>query len=472
MDIASRSVTATASRAAETIGSTGLNFADGRWHHVVHTFGGAVGGQRLYADGVLLATGSQSSSGFSRQEGLNIGYAAAAPRPHFVGQMAEVSVWKVPLLESFIAAHWRRRLRGTEAGLQGLWRLDQGYGVSYADATANRLPASLEGARQELTMSAIRLSGGFIDGGDISLADKSFSLSLWAKREAAGGSQCLMAQGAAADKGLFFGFIDNRLTLRLGGQTVVATATEPDLAWHHYGCQVDRTAKALTLFRDGVVVGTAKAAPSPTSDGALLIGKAPWESGTPRAEVAELALWELPRGQSGACQDFEGCPLGTEEGMLAMWARPLHPDETPSQRKGLWNSARSRQHADFRGAVAAELKPRPYGVPVSAPRWNRYSELRLVPFDLMGKPCTAPLAIGVPGGPQLLAERPRGTAHQGVAAPGRHHRRGRRRAALCERQGGRRRKHAAAGERAAAAQLHRTQHCGSTHVEGFDARNQ
>lgn len=379
---------------AETIGSASINFADGRWHHVVHTFGGAVGGQRLYADGVLLATGSQSSSNFNRQEGLNIGYSAAALRPHFVGQMAEVSVWKVPLLESFIAAHWRMRLRGTEAGLQGLWRLDQGHGVSYADATANRLPASLEGVRQELTMTAVGLSGGFIDGGAISLVNKSFSLSLWAKREGAGGSQCLMAQGESADKGLFFGFIANRLTLRLGSQTVAATATEPDLAWHHYGCQVDRTAKTLILFRDGVVVGTAQADPSYTGEGALLIGKAPWESGTLRAEVAELSLWELPRGLAGACQDFEGCPLGTEEGILAMWTRALHPDETPGQRRGLWNSAHSRQHADFRGAVSAEPKPRPYGVPVSAPRWNRYSELRLVPFDLMGKPCTAPLAIG------------------------------------------------------------------------------
>lgn len=379
---------------AETIGSTGLNFADGRWHHVVHTFGGAVGGQRLYADGVLLATGSQNSSGFGRQEGLNIGYSAAAMRPHFVGQMAEVSVWTVPLPESFIAAHWRMRLRGTEAGLQGLWRLDQGYGVSYADATANRLSASLEGLRQELTMTAVRLSGGFIDGGTIRLTHKSFSLSLWAKRDGAGGTQCLMAQGVTADKGLFFGFIDNRLTLRIGGQTVAATATEPDLAWHHYACQVDLQAKALILLRDGVMVVTAQAVPDYTSEGALLIGKTPWESGTLQAEVAELSLWEMPRGLAGACQDFEACPLGTEAGILALWSRPLHPDETPSQRKGLWNAARSRQHADFRGAVSAELKPRPHGIPVSAPRWNRYSELRLVPFDLMGKPCTAPLSIG------------------------------------------------------------------------------
>jgi protein involved in polysaccharide export with SLBB domain len=35
----------------ETISSTGKNFADSRWHHAAHVFGGQVGGQRIYVDG-------------------------------------------------------------------------------------------------------------------------------------------------------------------------------------------------------------------------------------------------------------------------------------------------------------------------------------------------------------------------------------------------------------------------------------
>jgi hypothetical protein len=35
----------------ETLCSSGINVADGNWHQVAHTFGGSVGGQRLYVDG-------------------------------------------------------------------------------------------------------------------------------------------------------------------------------------------------------------------------------------------------------------------------------------------------------------------------------------------------------------------------------------------------------------------------------------
>ncbi len=45
----------------ETINTSGLNVSDGNWHHIAHVFGGGVGGQRIYVDGQLAASGSKAS---------------------------------------------------------------------------------------------------------------------------------------------------------------------------------------------------------------------------------------------------------------------------------------------------------------------------------------------------------------------------------------------------------------------------
>ncbi len=53
----------------EIICTSGVNYADGDWHHVAHVFGGSIGGQKIFIDGQLQASGSRSVSDFDgRQE--------------------------------------------------------------------------------------------------------------------------------------------------------------------------------------------------------------------------------------------------------------------------------------------------------------------------------------------------------------------------------------------------------------------
>jgi len=47
---------------AENIATNGTNYADGQWHHLLYTYGGAAGGQQIYVDGQLKASGSASTS--------------------------------------------------------------------------------------------------------------------------------------------------------------------------------------------------------------------------------------------------------------------------------------------------------------------------------------------------------------------------------------------------------------------------
>ncbi|MHC4626564.1 MAG: LamG domain-containing protein [Planctomycetota bacterium] len=81
----------------ETIAMTGVNLADGLWHHVVHTYGGSAGGQKLYADGVLQVSGTKAQSDFDWQERINIGFSNDAAQDHFEGLLDEVHVYNKAL---------------------------------------------------------------------------------------------------------------------------------------------------------------------------------------------------------------------------------------------------------------------------------------------------------------------------------------------------------------------------------------
>ena len=58
----------------EVIGSSGLDLADGRWHHVVHVFGASIGGQKLYVDGVEVASGTKAASNYKDNSWFEVGW--------------------------------------------------------------------------------------------------------------------------------------------------------------------------------------------------------------------------------------------------------------------------------------------------------------------------------------------------------------------------------------------------------------
>ena len=66
-------------------GSKG-GYNDGRWHHLAHVFGPGSGGQRLYLDGELVASGSKTGSDFHWQKRINIGFSNdASGHANFTG---------------------------------------------------------------------------------------------------------------------------------------------------------------------------------------------------------------------------------------------------------------------------------------------------------------------------------------------------------------------------------------------------
>ncbi len=76
----------------ETICSTGMNVSDDKWHHVIHTLGGLTGGQEIYIDGVQVAKGSSSVSGFNWQSSAMVGNGCFGP---YTGLVSQVRVYNI-----------------------------------------------------------------------------------------------------------------------------------------------------------------------------------------------------------------------------------------------------------------------------------------------------------------------------------------------------------------------------------------
>lgn len=90
----------------ETISSNGVNYADGKWHHVVHTLGSSIGGQKLYMDGDLVAVGTKSASDFYWQAEVTIGYAKDAKNWFMNGNIGEFKIWNVALSGSDVITEY------------------------------------------------------------------------------------------------------------------------------------------------------------------------------------------------------------------------------------------------------------------------------------------------------------------------------------------------------------------------------
>jgi Ca2+-binding RTX toxin-like protein len=137
----------------EVIASSGLNLADGKWHHVAHVFGASVGGQQIYVDGQLVASGSRTVSDFNWQDKISIGYSADSG--YFKGEIDEVRVWNVAKTQSQIQASLSQKLTGNEQGLIGYWNFEESAGNTVYDLTANKNNGTLTNGVQRTIDSSV-----------------------------------------------------------------------------------------------------------------------------------------------------------------------------------------------------------------------------------------------------------------------------------------------------------------------------
>jgi len=100
----------------ETITTSGYNYRDGKWHHVVHTLGGVVGGQQLWVDGQLKAAGVLDHSDFTAASEIVLAYGGLGGGTHLDGALDEVRLYDRALTEKEIQDLYNLRA-GTDLAL-------------------------------------------------------------------------------------------------------------------------------------------------------------------------------------------------------------------------------------------------------------------------------------------------------------------------------------------------------------------
>ena len=121
---------------------------DGEWTHVAGTFDGST--LKIYINGV--EAGSSFFSGSIATAPCNVrigGHYNTYVNRQWNGLIDEVRIWNVCRTESEISTNMENPLTGTETGLVGLWRMQEGAGTTAFDLTANAFDGTVYGALWE-----------------------------------------------------------------------------------------------------------------------------------------------------------------------------------------------------------------------------------------------------------------------------------------------------------------------------------
>ncbi|MGC8990307.1 MAG: LamG-like jellyroll fold domain-containing protein, partial [Verrucomicrobiia bacterium] len=130
----------------------------GAWHHVAASFDGTY--RRLYLDGTLVA--EDRPSGHGVPDGRNLRIGSTNNGEFFAGQIDEVRIWVVARSAEEIRGAMYERLAGTEQGLTGYWRFDEGTGLLAGDASGKGNTGVLGGGNAQSvpvwTSSSVEMS--------------------------------------------------------------------------------------------------------------------------------------------------------------------------------------------------------------------------------------------------------------------------------------------------------------------------
>lgn len=128
----------------------------------------------------------------------------------------------------------------------------------------------------------------------ISLANSSFTISAWAKRDSTSSSDYIFSQGSSSqNNGLHFGF-RNSTTFNCGFYANDLDVTvSSDTNWHLWTCTYDAATKERRIYRDGVEIRYAVSSANYQGSGGSVIGTTAWLSGADyfHGIIDEVGLW-------------------------------------------------------------------------------------------------------------------------------------------------------------------------------------
>jgi hypothetical protein len=118
------------------------------WYHVAYTYDAGTGIQRLFLNGVQVASNTSTPNilGYDAHPvilGADSDYGQLVGR--WYGDLDELRIWNLVRSPAEIQAAMNHTLSGTEPGLVGYWRFDEGSGSTVIDSSGHQNTGTLGG---------------------------------------------------------------------------------------------------------------------------------------------------------------------------------------------------------------------------------------------------------------------------------------------------------------------------------------
>lgn len=163
-------------------------------------------------------------------------------------------------------------------------------------------------------------NGDYVEAGAVPLANTSFTLEAWARRDASESDSMdfILGQGWGASYiGLMFGFHWSWVGFVFDFYGDGPVTLNVDNAWHHWAGTYDASTRLQCLYRDGVLLATNVAAQNYQGSGNLFIGTV-WGADFYGA-IDEVRIWNIVRSQAELQADMNRSLMGNESGLLAYY---------------------------------------------------------------------------------------------------------------------------------------------------------
>ncbi|WP_437693602.1 LamG-like jellyroll fold domain-containing protein [Sorangium sp. So ce176] len=153
------------------------------------------------------------------------------------------------------------------------------------------------------------------------VANKSFSVELWIKRERINISEYAIAQGApGTNVCLHVGFRENdAFTFAFWGDDANTPLAYTDLEWHHWACTYDATTRTQRVYRDGALVIERVATAHFQGSGTWAIGERSDGALRFKGSIADVRIWNRARTKVEIAEDMARRLTGREAGLLGYW---------------------------------------------------------------------------------------------------------------------------------------------------------
>ncbi|ELS02293.1 laminin G domain-containing protein [Xenococcus sp. PCC 7305] len=303
----------------EVINSSGLNLADGEWHHVAHVIGSSVGGQQLYIDGELVDSGTKTASAFDWQTKAIIGYSIDATNDYFNGEIDEVRIWNQARTQDEIRNNRYSQLTGNEPNLFGYWNFnqDQVSGSTINDLSSNNNNGTLVASNKVLSLDG---TGDYVEV-NIDEPETEITHELWFKTTDANTGIFSIVAGGGSDRHLYLS--NGNIYARVYRNEVINSGSLnlADGEWHHLAHVIGSSVGGQKLYIDGELVASGNKTLSDfTLQTQALIGKSVDAVNDDfNGEIDEVRIWNQARTQEQIKQSKDITLTGNEAGLIGYW---------------------------------------------------------------------------------------------------------------------------------------------------------